>query len=282
MEVVGLFVVAILFFAILSTFTFVVSKLKRIGNWSQTYRRLAKRYGAKSKDFRNNAMDLAIALGFKKPSLYFNYGRTFCRLRNLNRPEFSTGRSTEMLMNWPDRKLKLIVSTSPNQPSGRLGLYKQVFIDQPKFQSDFYVSSNRPEVAKRMLNSGIQWQIEQLRRHLRDWEVLITIDRGKLLIAKPGYIKEHQELKDFVRLGLNLFDQLMLVDVKGISFVNENQASIVVDVKCPICSEEIMHDMVVCNGCKTPHCRDCWQYNGQCATFACGEKRFLSPQEVRV
>jgi len=218
MEVVGLFVVAILFFAILSTFTFVVSKLKRIGNWSQTYRRLAKRYGAKSKDFRNNAMDLAIALGFKKPSLYFNYGRTFCRLRNLNRPEFSTGRSTEMLMNWPDRKLKLIVSTSPNQPSGRLGLYKQVFIDQPKFQSDFYVSSNRPEVAKRMLNT----------------------------------------------------------------FVNENQASIVVDVKCPICSEEIMHDMVVCNGCKTPHCRDCWQYNGQCATFACGEKRFLSPQEVRV
>lgn len=27
---------------------------------------------------------------------------------------------------------------------------------------------------------------------------------------------------------------------------------------------------VICRECSTPHHRDCWQYNGHCATYSCG------------
>ena len=268
--------------AIITVIVVVASRFRYVSRWSRAYQKLSKRYGGVGKGFTKGAKNFAIVIGLQKPSLGFNYGRTFCWLRNRKRPEFSTGRSTEMSMVWPDLKLQLEVATYPCQ-SRRPGINtpsRQVFFDNPQFQSDYYVGSNKPLQAKRILNDGVQWQIEQLRRHMKNQEVLISIDRAKLVVCKPGFIKKHQELEDFVRFSLNLFDQMMLVYAKGIEFVNDDQASVVSDVKCPICSEEIMQDMVVCTGCKTPHCRDCWQYNGQCATFACNEKRFISTGQV--
>ena len=117
--------------------------------------------------------------------------------------------------------------------------------------------------------------MEQLRR-LTGWEqVSVAIKRGNLVVSKPGFIADFQMLDDLVRFTLELHDQLLLASAQGIDFVNDNSAAIFDQVKCPICSEEIVHDLVVCTRCKTPHCRDCWQYNGQCATFACSETRFL-------
>jgi len=261
-------------FIIFAIVVFVVAAavLRRISRWNRTFDRLGKRYSGKSR----GKGGIVYGFGLSKPSLTCDYGRTFCSLRNRKSFRHSTGRSTELSMIWPNKKLKLEIATTPprNRHWGPNSM-KQVEIDSPQFQADFYVSSNQPQAAQRFLNNGVQWQIEQLRRHMGNNEVIISISRGGLLVSKPGYIKEHQPLEDFVRFSLELFDQLMLVNAKGISFVNEDEASIVSDVKCPICSEEIIQDMVVCTRCKTPHCRDCWQYNGQCATFACSETRFL-------
>jgi len=250
-----------------------VAAMRRINRWNRTYERLSKRYGGKSRGAKST---LIYGFGFNRPSLTFHYGRTFCSLRNRKSLLFSTRRSTELSMIWPDKLFRLEVSTSPTRLRGwGAKLMQQVEMDSPQFQSDFYVSSNKPYVAQRLLTHSVQWQIEQLRRHMGNNEVQIVISRMSLVVSKPGYIKDHQELDDFVRFGLDLFDQLMLVNAEGIEFVNDDQASIVTDVKCPICSEDILLDMVVCTRCKTPHCRDCWQYNGQCATFACSETRFI-------
>jgi hypothetical protein len=156
--------------------------------------------------------------------------------------------------------------------------------------SEFCVFSNKPEDACQLLSPGTQWPIKQL-AHLRNpsretpSDLSIAINHGKLTIAKSGFIKDYQMLDDFVRFGLELFDQLMLTTSQGVTFVDDASAVIVDDVKCPICSEVIRHDMVVCVRCKTPHCLDCWQYNGQCATFACQEVRyhmtFAPPAQAR-
>ena len=261
-------VAVVLVFAI----TFIAAAFRRMSRWNRSYELLRKRYGGKA----SNKGRVSFGLGLNRPSLSFDYGRTFCSIRNRKSFRSTTGRSTEISMIWPNKKLKLEVSTTATRNRGwGGGAMRQVEIQEPQFQSDFYVSSNKPLIAQRLLNPGVQWQIEKIRRHMDDNEVTISLSRGALVVSKPNYIKEHQALDDFVRYSLELFDQLMLVNAEGIAFVNEDQASIVDDVKCPICSEEIMHEMVVCTRCKTPHCRDCWQYNGQCATFACNETRFV-------
>ena len=269
----------ITFLAFVAAFVILISltTLRRVTRWNRNYELLSKRYSG-DKDHKKG---LIYGVVFNRPRLTFDYGRTFCALRNRKSFLFSTRRSTELSMIWPDKKLRLEVSTFPSRNRGwSAKSMKQVDVSSPQFQADFFISSNKPFSAQRLLNSGVQWQIEKLRRHMGNCELVVNIQHGNLLVSKPGYIKKHQPLDDFVRFGLDLFDQMMLVNAEGIAFVNENQAAIISDVKCPICSEEIMQDMVVCTRCKTPHCRDCWNYNGQCATFACSETRFIEAGQV--
>jgi len=61
---------------------------------------------------------------------------------------------------------------------------------------------------------------------------------------------------------------------RGLNFINEDEVTLLESMKCPICSEEIETETVCCLRCQTPHCRDCWSYNGECATYACNETRF--------
>ena len=46
--------------------------------------------------------------------------------------------------------------------------------------------------------------------------------------------------------------------------------------RCRVCGERIMLDRIECRRCETPHHKDCWDYNGRCATYACGETRYRS------
>jgi hypothetical protein len=263
-------------FAMLAVLALVASSLvfaafRRISRWNRTYDRLSKRYAGKQ-----GKGGVVYGFGLTRPSLTFDYGRTFCALRNRKSFRFSTGRQTEISMVWPNRKIRLEVATARVKTRNwGPGSMRPVCVEEPQFQSDYYILSNDPHVAQKMLSSGVQWQIEQLRRHMDNHEVQILLGRGNLVVSKPGYIKDYVALEDFVRFSLELFDQLMLIDAEGIEFVNADLASVVDDVKCPICSEEILHNMVVCSRCKTPHCQDCWHYNGQCATFACSETRCL-------
>jgi hypothetical protein len=50
------------------------------------------------------------------------------------------------------------------------------------------------------------------------------------------------------------------------------------DAFCQICSSTLSRGTRVdCSRCSTPHHKDCWEFNGRCSTFACGEARFILP-----
>jgi len=48
-------------------------------------------------------------------------------------------------------------------------------------------------------------------------------------------------------------------------------------VRCQVCGESIVLDRIECRRCETPHHRDCWDYNGRCAVYGCGESHFRIP-----
>ena len=43
---------------------------------------------------------------------------------------------------------------------------------------------------------------------------------------------------------------------------------------CPICGSPLEVARVTCLKCKMAHHRECWEWNGGCSMFACGESRF--------
>lgn len=247
-------------FAVFLVFAVVMVRISvRVGRKKKFYKALATRYGGN------------VVSRLFRPRLWFRYGSTMGYLKSARSRAHKE--RTILILTWPDKKLRFDLATK-DQPL-RPHRYSQTLDAQEQgFTREFLIQTNRPDEMKRLLSHGVRWKIEQLVDQLNVHSVSVNLSVGKLKIVKPGEIKNYQQLDDLVRMGLELHDQLLLTKSEGIDFVDEAQAKILGDVKCPICSEEVMEEMVICLRCKTPHCKDCWQYNGHCATFACNETRY--------
>ncbi len=250
--------------------------LKQFGKWNRAYSQLEGHFVGKSK-----TGGATYGFGFIKPTLAFDYGRTSCLLQSQASSIFKTGKLTEMALLWPNPSLKLQITTLFDAKIER-GTKKILPIEfrQIAFNSQFSVRTNQFEQVNKVLNYNVQSLLIRLRNLTQPNELNISIKRGKLKIQKPGYIKDLAPLHDFIRYSIDLFDQLMLVSTEGIDFLNENNATVLESITCPICSGGITEQMVLCERCKTPHCRDCWEYNRQCATYACQGTSYFSTSEI--
>jgi len=264
------FVVAALFTCVLVFVIIVLTQSNaRVRGWNRSYSALAQKYGGQWMS----------ASAFGKPSARFQYGSTFCFLNNTKTNAKGGGPFTQLAINWDDPKFRLEVF--PSWRSNKLWPFTgmQPFeVRDSRFAKQYVVRTNNPEVASVLMSDGVCWQIDRLRSYLDADDIYVALSRGVLTIKKPSFIKEYQELDDFVRFGLELYDQAMLTRTVGIEFVNQGETQVLSEVICQICGDQINVDMVFCVRCQTPHCLECWQYYGQCSTYACGETRFFAPK----
>ena len=245
---------------LLCSFFFVVWRVK-VGRRKQLYEQLATRYGG-----------VVTRNVFFRPTMRFRYGKTQGQLKSKRKRRGVE--TTVLILDWHDISPSFHVSTPdfPVQATGKMPHHLDA--SALGFGDPLTLRTNLPDEFKKIMCQSVRWKIEQLAAQFGNRSVSIFLNRGKLTFTKPGAIRNAQQLGDVVRKCLELHDQLLLTLSKGVEFVDEEQATVLDDVKCPICSEEVGERMVICVRCKTPHCRDCWDYNQTCATYACNETRF--------
>lgn len=237
----------------------------RLNQWSRAFDELARRYHGVS------------MTRWMLPRVMFPYFGGQCTVGTRRRGSKVFGSATFVKLAWPDRRLLLEVHTQPfGSTVSYLSRWQEFQTTDSEFNSTFELRANRTDQAKKMLDESVRWRIREILRLVENQAINIAIERGWMTVSRGGFAKTFQELDDFLRLSMQLADQLKLTQATGIDFVNEDQATVLDDVLCPVCSELVAEEMVVCVRCKTPHCRDCWEYNGHCATFACGETRSFS------
>lgn len=78
--------------------------------------------------------------------------------------------------------------------------------------------------------------------------------------------------------GLLLLERFLGIHSFGVDFVDGDESGpvrICSESSCPVCGEKISAGTahVQCQGCQTPHHKECWKYAGGCAIFACGSRR---------
>jgi hypothetical protein len=74
-----------------------------------------------------------------------------------------------------------------------------------------------------------------------------------------------------------LSDQVSLAAAAGIEFIQSDEAQLIDDARCAVCRENLVHELVVCRRCNTPHHRECWEYGGGCSTYGCGSRDCVLP-----
>jgi len=217
-----------------------------------------------------------------RPALVFDYGRTMAKLKHFGstirrRQTRRTVLETDFL-SLPHAKYIRVVSRSDEIQAPESN---HLETGDEEFDREFFVYTNDPVLAKQLLTDAVKWKMTEI-KNMQQSEVRFELQKGELSTTSSQWFGSGAELLDFVQGGLELFDQLMLHNEDGVEFLKGNQAAVMEDFRCPICSDEVMQDMVVCKRCKTPHCAECWEYNGKCATFACMEERCIRVQEEEV
>jgi len=82
----------------------------------------------------------------------------------------------------------------------------------------------------------------------RSVELLRYFDTGGNLAMVAGIVSKAVEERRGLSLGMTL------------------QAP---GAQCPVCSNPMNAPVLYCGACRTPHHKDCWAYNGQCAIYGC-------------
>ena len=210
-----------------------------------------------------------------RPALVFDYGRTMARLKHFGKPWSQVSQSTVLETSFALPTAQHELTIASRDAEGRRKPTESVLeTDDDEFDQQFFVYTNDPTVAKQLLTDAVKWKVIELNK-LHQQPMSIQLESGLLKTTTQHWFGNGQDLLDFVQTALELFDQLMLHNAEGVEFLHQNQAAVIEQFHCPICSDDVMHEMVVCRRCKTPHCAECWEYNGKCATFACMEERCI-------
>jgi hypothetical protein len=157
------------------------------------------------------------------------------------------------VISWPDHEFRCeIYPERVYSLASPFGGMQYVKVGAEDFDGSYEIHSNCVADARALLTDAVRWQIEKLRRFLRNDDIFISISHGRILVKKPALIRSYEELDEFVQLALELYDQAMLTRSVGIEFVNENNAQPITEAICQVCGENISTEMVFCRRCKPP------------------------------
>lgn len=132
----------------------------------------------------------------------------------------------------------------------------------------FRVAARDPDDARRMLDEGLGRLLWGLQERFRA-PVRIQLAPTRLTIEVERFLHtpEAIELADFLDWLLPLLSAECRIEVLSVRF--DPRAGV-----CPVCGTALTSP-VTCGSCKTPHHRECWNYAGRCAIFACGGRQVV-------
>lgn len=151
--------------------------------------------------------------------------------------------------------------------------FKDVQVGDPEFDADFEIKSSHEEFARKVLQPEVRAVLKGLSRYaMFFWR----LSRAGFLLrvrALPGFT---HVLNRWLVAAFQLLDALPGADGRDRVQLGVARTTIDAEATCQICGAPLAAGALVrCAKCATPHHRDCWEFNGRCSTFACGESRFL-------
>jgi len=212
------------------------------------------------------------ASGIAGAKALLNGGLRFSRRGFDARVDFSPG-SMDILFDTRDLAVEMIQIQPAgvwHDLKGLLG-WKDFQIGDPEFDSRFEIHAAAGEFAPGVLNPQIR---SVLRSAIIFGDFLWRLSPAGFLLRVKGWPPDRKELDRWLMVAFQLLDALPGSDGKGRVSIGFVRMKIDAETMCRVCGATLAEGAIVrCAKCSTPHHRDCWEFNGRCSTFACGETR---------
>ena len=134
--------------------------------------------------------------------------------------------------------------------------------------------------ARHIFSQGARLALDRLWMGPLPSDTAISLMPGWLVVRKVWDMPRAADLEQFVEAVCTLSDQFQVAAAAGIEFVAGDEAQLIDEATCGVCSEKLAGEIVFCGHCKTPSHRDCWDYAGGCATYGCGGRTCFVPHEA--
>lgn len=191
---------------------------------------------------------------------------------------------THLVAPWPNGRLRCeIFPEGPLSGLRKLIGMQDIEIGSPNFDHQFIITGNDEAAIKDFLTPEAQGGLFELLKLEGDNshsapDLYLQISGGMLTITKASYYTNAASMDRFIARFLQFYDAAIAVPAAGIEFLEAPRSAEQTTPHCIVCGEPLTADIVTCRSCRTPHHRECWQYFGGCATYACGGKQFVQPK----
>jgi len=183
-------------------------------------------------------------------------GRAFTRV-SVRIPTYTAGRL-------------IIVPESLGGQFHRLFGVHDVEIGDRPFDYAFIIQAQPEAVAHRVFDPvqrvAAMAAVRRLTAHGR---FMLRAEKGSLEIQYHDLLVEEAPLLELVRAASDLIPCLLSNPHTGIEY---GESAELRDGHCPICATTLEEPLIRCRRCGAPHHRECWEYFGRCAVYACEPK----------
>lgn len=149
---------------------------------------------------------------------------------------------------------------------------KDLQVGDAEFDERFEVWGLDEGFVRRRLGREIRGLLLQVDRR---WDFLVRLTPEQLSIRARVLPLERFQVETLTGIAYQLLDLLNPTSPSDFT-VSKMQERLDDGTRCPVCGTPLSRGAVVrCAKCRGAHHADCWQFNGLCATFACGGMRKL-------
>jgi hypothetical protein len=188
-------------------------------------------------------------------------------------PEIHTQLTYAIPQGWPHR-----LEIFPQRAAG--AEVNDIRVGDDEFNSLYRIKSDDEKFAREFLDAPVRQTVEDLRNLLGNGSIMISVNSARLMIRKLSVIATPDDLSVFAALSNRIFDRIHLFWQRssGIEILDDDpQSPDDANPVCQVCGSVIPSDVrLYCRRCRMPHHKDCWEFNGRCSTYSCGEKRSMT------
>jgi hypothetical protein len=241
-----------------------------LGHLRQTFQRFAELYDGQSHDRQL----------FESPKVSFTWHGSRALLSIYEASETEARFYTQITFTVPEgwgRRLEIFPQRFQEGDVRYLNV-DDIQVGDAEFDPRWVVKSDDAPFAKEFLDAKTRQAVEDLRSLVGNDRLLVSLNGSRLMVRKQEILSKFDDLVVFAELASHVCDRVLQFWQRqsGIEIMDEpaSSAAEAVDPTCQVCGAKIPGEVrVYCRRCRTPHHKDCWEFNGQCSTYACGEKR---------
>lgn len=148
------------------------------------------------------------------------------------------------------------------------GAFSGVKVGDPAFEAAFAVRAPR-DLAARVFRDG-RMSAAMLRLPARR-VTSVEVTGETLALRISSNLQEEEDLLSLAENAGTMAEALIETPPGGVEWLDASGAWR--RGVCLVCGDVLSSDVVRCVSCETPHHGECWRWIGECATYACRERR---------